>query len=110
LKDDSFMPIYTQIILLIIAFLVFVFLVMYLFGLGMRRLCLKIIAEMEEARAFNEKRAIKLQDERRNIFRVGTKNLRPRALNVLLSDGLVIKAPGGKYYLDKDKVAMLKNR
>jgi len=96
--------------MLITAFLVFVFLAMYLSGLGMRRLCLKIIAEMEEARAFNKKRAIKLQDERRNIFRVGTKNLRPRALNVLLSEGLVIKAASGKYYLDKDKVAMLKNR
>ena len=104
------MPIYAQIILLIFAFVVFVFLAMYLSGLGMRRLCLKIIAEMEEARAFSEKRAIKLQDERRNIFRVGTKNLRPRALNVLLSEGLAIKAPNGKYYLDKEKVAVLKNK
>ncbi len=103
------MPIYTQIILLIIVFLAFVFLVMYLSGLGIRRICLKIIADMEEARAFSEKRAIKLQDERQNFFRVGTKNLRPRALNVLLSEGLVIKAADGKYYLDKDKIAMLKN-
>lgn len=102
------MPIYAQIILLIFAFIIFVFLSMYLSGLGMRRLCFKIIAEMEEARAFSEKRAIKLQDERKNIFRVGTKNLRPRALNVLLSEGLVIKASGGKYYLDKEKVAALK--
>lgn len=104
------MPIYAQIILLIFVFVVFVFLAMYLSGLGIRRICLKIIAEMEEARAFSEKKAIKLQDERQNIFRVGTKNLRPRALNVLLSEGLVIKAPGGKYYLDKDKVAILKNK
>lgn len=104
------MPFYAQIILLIFAFMIFVFLAMYLSGLGMRRLCFKIIAEMEEARAFSEKRAIKLQDERKNIFRVGTKNLRPRALNVLLSEGLVIKAPGGKYYLDKEKIDMLKNR
>ncbi|HPD58322.1 MAG TPA: hypothetical protein PKW17_13850 [Smithellaceae bacterium] len=50
-----------------------------------------------------------MQDERQNFFRVGTKNLRPRALNVLLSEGLVIKAADGKYYLDKDKIAMLKN-
>jgi hypothetical protein len=104
------MPIYAQIILLIFAFVVFVFLAMYLSGLGMRRLCFKIIAEMEEARAFNEKRAVELQEERRNIFRVGTKNLRPRALNVLLAEGLAIKAPNGKYYLDKEKVAVLKNK
>ena len=104
------MHIYAQIILLIFAFIVFVFLAMYLSGLGMRRICFKIIAELEESRAFSEKKAVKLQDERRNIFRVGTKNLRPRALNVLLSEGLVIKAPNGKYYLNKEKVALLKNK
>jgi len=104
------MPIYAQIILLFFAFIVFVFLAMYLSGLGMRRICFKIIAELEESRAFSEKKAVKLQDERRNIFRVGTKNLRPRALNVLLSEGLVIKAPNGKYYLAKEKVALLKNK
>ncbi len=103
------MPVYAQIILLIFAFIVFVFLAMYLGGLGIRRLCFKIISEMEEARAFSEKRAVKLQEDRQNIFRVGKKNLRPRALNVLLSEGLVIKTPSGKYYLDKDKIAMLKN-
>ena len=41
------MPVYAQIILLIFAFIVFVFLAMYLGGLGIRRLCFKIISEME---------------------------------------------------------------
>ncbi len=76
----------------------------------MRRLCLKIIAEMEDARAFSAAKAVVLQEERQNIFRVGTKNMRPRALNVLISDGLVIKAPSGKYYLNKDKLAVLQNK
>lgn len=104
------MPLYLQIMLLVIGFVVFVFLAMYLAGRGIRRICFKIIAELEAAKAFNEKKAIKLQDERKNFFRVGTGNLRPRALNVLIADGLVIKSSNGKYYLDKDKVAEAKSR
>lgn len=104
------MPIYLQIFLLIVAFIVFVLGAMYITGLGLRRVCFKIIAELEEARAFGPGKAIKLQDERKNFFRVGTRNLRPKALGVLLTDGLVIKADGGKYYLDREKLADMKSK
>lgn len=103
------MPIYLQIILLIAAFIIFVVAAMYLTGLGLRRVCFKIIAEMEEAGAFSEKKAIALQDQRKNIFRVGTKNMRPKALGLLITDKLVIKAASGKYYLDKEKLAEMKS-
>jgi hypothetical protein len=102
------MPVYLQIILLIAAFIAFVVLVIYIGGLAVQRTCLKIIAEMEEERAFKEARAIELQDERKNFFRVGVKNIRPKALNLLISDGLVIKKNNGKYYLDKEKLAQAK--
>lgn len=104
------MPVYLQIILLIAAFVVFVVGAMYLTGLGIRRVCFKIIAEMEEERAFSAGKAVNLQDERKNFFRVGTNNLRPRALNVLMADGLVIKTGDSKYYLDKAKVAEMKSK
>jgi len=104
------MPIYLQILLLIAAFIVFVVLIMYAGGLGVRRTCFKIIAEMEEARAFKESRAITLQDERKNFFRVGAGNIRPKALNLLIADGLVIKTNNGKYYLDKEKLTQMKAR
>jgi len=104
------MPIYVQIILLIAAFIVFVLTAMYVTGLGLQRVCFKIIAELEEARAFSSGKAIKLQDERKNFFRVGTGNLRPKALGVLIADGLVIKTGGGKYYLDKDKLAEMRSK
>ena len=104
------MPIYLQIPLLIVAFIIFVGLALFAGGWGVRRMCFKIIAEMEEARAFKVSKAVKLQDERKNIFRVGTGNIRPKALNLLIADGLVIKAPNGKYYLDKDKLAAMKSK
>ena len=102
------MPVYLQIILLAATFMAIVILFLYMGGLAVRRTCLKIIAEMEEARAFKESRAVEIQDERKNFFRVGTKNIRPRALNLLIADGLVIKTNNGKYYLDKEKLAQAK--
>ncbi|MHB8138491.1 MAG: hypothetical protein ACYDGO_08915 [Smithellaceae bacterium] len=103
------MPIYLQIILLVAAFIVFVVAAMYVTGLGLRRVCFKIIAELEEAGAVKESKAIKIQDERKNFFRVGTKNLRPKALGILITDKLVVKTPDGKYYLDKEKLAEMKS-
>jgi hypothetical protein len=102
------MPLYLQIILLAAALIAFVILVLYMGGLAVQRTCFKIIAEMEEARAFKEARAMEIQDERKNFFRVGTKNIRPKALNLLIADGLVIKTNNGKYYLDKEKLAQAK--
>ena len=104
------MPIYVQIFLLAVAFIVFVLGVMYITGLGLRRVCFKIIAELEEARAVSPGKAVRLQDERKNFFRVGTRNLRPKALGVLLADGLVIKTGDGKYYLDREKLAEMKSK
>lgn len=98
------MPVFVQIILLALGFAVFVFTVLYLSGLGIKRICLSIIAELEAAGAFNEKSAIPIQDRRRNFFQVGTKNLRPQALQVLLQDGIVVRTRAGKYYLMRDKL------
>lgn len=104
------MPLYVQILLLITAFIVFVFAVMLAAGWGIRRVCFKIIAELEDEKAFSASRAISLQDERKNFFRVGTGNLRPRAINLLIQDGILVKTGGGKYFLDKDKLADAKSR
>lgn len=104
------MPLYLQILLLFAAFLAFVSLALYLGGLGVRRVCFKIIAEMEEAGAFSASRAIRLQDERRNVFRVGTGNIRPKALNVLIADGIVLKTGEGRYYLDRENLERMKAR
>ncbi|PKN10778.1 MAG: hypothetical protein CVU70_02275 [Deltaproteobacteria bacterium HGW-Deltaproteobacteria-5] len=104
------MSIYLQIILLVAAFIVFVFVAMYFTGLGLQRMCFKLIAEMEEAGAFKASKSIKLQDERKNFFRVGTGNLRPKALNLLIADKLVVKTPDGKYYLDKEKLAEMRSK
>jgi hypothetical protein len=102
------MPVYLQILLLAAALIAIVVIFLYMGGLAVQKTCFKIIAEMEEARAFKEGRAVEIQDERKNFFRVGTKNIRPKALKLLIDDGLVIKTNNGKYYLDKEKLAQAK--
>lgn len=97
-----------QIIILVVVFIAIVVFFLYMGGLAIQKTCLKIIAEMEEARAFKEGKAVELQDERKNFFRVGVKNIRPKALRLLIDDGLVIKTNNGKYYLDKEKLAQAK--
>ena len=104
------MPVYLQIILLVVVLVAIVILMYYMGGLAVQKTCFKIIAEMEEARAFKEGRAVELQDERKNFFRVGVKNIRPKALKLLIDDGLVIKTNNGKYYLDKEKLAQAKSQ
>lgn len=104
------MPLYLQILLLTAAFIIFFLLALFAGGWGVRQMCLRIIAEMEEERAFKASKAVKIQDERKNIFRVGTGNIRPKALNLLISDGLVVKTPNGRYYLDKEKLAQMKDK
>ena len=104
------MPIYLQIFLLIIAIIIFYFLLLLGAGWGIRRLCFKIILEMERAKAFSAATAIQLPETRANFFKVGTRNLRPKALNVLIADKLVFKAPNGKYYLNKEKLAVIQNK
>jgi hypothetical protein len=104
------MPIYLQILLLVAAFIIFVVMAMLVTGWGIRRVCFKIIAELEEARAFSAAKAMKLQDERKNFFRVGTGNLRPKAINLLIQDGIAVKAGNGKYFLDKEKLAEMRSK
>ena len=102
------MPVYLQIILLFAAIIVFYFLLLLIAGWGIRRYCFQIIAEMEEQRAFSAGSAITLPDARGNFFKMGMGNYRPKALNVLLADKIVVKTGSSKYYLDKDKLANVK--
>jgi hypothetical protein len=104
------MTLYLQIIILTGSFIIFVLLALYAGGLGVRKMCLRIIMEMEEARAFKASKAVKIHDERKNIFSVVTGDIRPKALNLLIEDGLIIRTPNGRYYLDKEKLAWIKEK
>ena len=102
------MPVYIQIGFLFIGAVIFFFLLTLIAGWGIRRYCFQIIAEMEEQKAFNTGSAVNLPDKRGNFFKMGAANYRPKALNVLLADKIVIKTGEGKYYLNKEKLTAVK--
>jgi hypothetical protein len=102
------MPVYLQILLLLVAIIIFYFLLLLIAGWGIRKYCFKIIAEMEEQRAFNAGSAVNLPDTRGNFFKMGLGNYRPKALQILLADKIVVKTGSSKYYLEKDKLANVK--
>jgi hypothetical protein len=103
------MPVYLQILLLLVAIIIFYFLLLLIAGWGIRKYCFKIIAELEEQRAFSSGSAVNLPDTRGNFFKMGLGNYRPKALQILLADKIVIKTGGAKYYLDKDKLAQIRS-
>jgi len=98
------MPLIVEVLLIFFGCALFFLVAAYFSGLGLKRVCMRILRELKDARAFNEKSAVYVQDERRNFFLVGTKNLRPRAIKILMEEGFVIKTPNGKYYLNREKL------
>ena len=102
------MPIYLQIILIIIAVIVFYFLTLLATGLGIRKLCFTIIWEMEDQGAASASNAVHLTDKRCNFLKIGFGNYRPKALEILITDKIVIKTSSGKYFLNKEKLAEIK--
>ena len=84
------MPVYLQILLLLVAIIIFYFLLLLKAGWGIRKYCFKIIAKMEEQRAFGAGSVVNLPDTRGNFFRMGLGNYRPKALQILLADKIVI--------------------
>lgn len=75
-----------------------------------RRICLTIIKELEEKGAYNERSAVTLPYDKTNIFQVGYRDYRPKALESLILSNLVIRTSNGQYYLDKDKLWAMKNQ
>ena len=102
------MPIYLQIFLIIIAIIAFYFLTLLATGWGIRKLCFTIIREMEDQGATSATRAVHLPDSRGNFFKRGFGNYRPKALQILITDKIVLKTSNGKYFLNKDKLAEIK--
>jgi hypothetical protein len=102
------MPVYLQLILIAIGVIAFFVAAVFVSGLGIRNLCFRIIIHMEEQGAFSAGRAINIQDKRGNFFKRGLGNYRPKAVQMLVADGVIVKTSDGKYYLNKDKLAAIR--
>lgn len=57
-----------------------------------------VLEDLESQGAFDPVTAVELPYSQLNVFRIGMRDYRKKALEYLVSDGTVVKTQGGKYY------------
>ena len=73
-----------------------------------KRAYLRIIKDLERKEAFTPASAIPLPYTRENIFRVGVRDFRPKALQFLIASNIVGVTESGTYYLREKGARILK--
>ena len=104
------MPESMQIVIGIIAVLVVYLLAMLGTGWWTKQICLAIIRELEEKGAVDAISAVDLPYTKVNYIKIGYRDYRPKALEMLLLSEVVYKTLAGRYYLDIEKAAEMKNK
>ena len=104
------MPESMQIVIGIIALLTVYLLAMLGTGWWTKQICLTIIRELEEKGAVNAANAIDLLYAKTSYIKIGYRDYRPKALEMLVLSEVVYKTLTGRYYLDVEKAAEMKNK
>ncbi len=66
-----------------------------------RRASLFIIRDLERREAVDPERAAELPYAKKDLFKVGIRDFRPRALESLVHDGIVGRTEHSRYYLKR---------
>jgi hypothetical protein len=104
------MPESMQIIIGILSVLIVYLLVMLGTGWWTKRICLTIIKELEDREAINASTAVALPYDKAINFKIGYRDYRPKALESLVLSEVVCKTFNGQYYLNKEKLAEIKDQ
>jgi hypothetical protein len=70
-------------------------------GWRIRRTSRNILRDLDLKKAFDPAAAIELPYAKRNIFKIGLRDFRPKAVEALVQAGVVGMTAAGKYYLKK---------
>jgi hypothetical protein len=97
------MPESTQIILGMLALLIVLILAMLGTGWWTKKICLAIMRELETKGAVNEAKAVALQYDKSEYFKIGYRDYRPKALEMLVISEAVCRTEDGRYYLNQEK-------
>ena len=106
----EFMSESMQIIIGIFAVLVVYLLAMLGTGWWTKQVSLAIMKELEDRGAINAVTAVDLPYDKISYFKVGYRDYRPKALEMLVLSEIVCKTFQGRYYLDKEKTAVIHNK
>lgn len=99
------MPESMQITISVVIILIAYILTMLGTGWWIKRVCLKIIKELETKGAFNATTAVRLPYAKSTLFKIGYRDYRPKALENLILSEVACKTFSGQYYLNKEKLA-----
>jgi len=102
------MPESMQIIIGIFAVLVVYLLAMLGTGWWTKQVSLAIMKELEDRGAINAATAVDLPYDKISYFKVGYRDYRPKALEMLVLSEIVCKTFQGRYYLNKEKAAEIR--
>jgi len=65
----------------------------------MRRAYTTVLKDLEQREAFDHSSAVELPYAKTGIFRMGTRDYRPKAVQYMTQTGVAVMTADGKYYL-----------
>lgn len=90
-----------QIIVMVILLIGVYLLTQVVVGWRIRRAGAGIIKDLERRKALDPDSAVELPYARPNLFRIGMRDFRPKAVAALVQGEIVAQTAAGKYYLKK---------
>ncbi len=97
------MPESAQIIIGILALAIVLILAMLGTGWWTKKICLAIMRDLEKKGAVNEAKAVVLPYDKTEYFKIGYRDYRPKALEMLIITEAVCRTADGRYYLNQEK-------
>jgi hypothetical protein len=70
-------------------------------GYRIKRAALGIVRDLDLKKAYNPESAIELPYAKANLFRIGVRDFRPKAVAALVQGGVLAQTADGRYYLTK---------
>ena len=98
----------TQIIIGILSLVIVVILTMMGTGWWTKKMCLAIMRELEARDAVSEASAVELAYAKVDYFKIGYRDYRPKALEMLLLSEVVCRTSDGRYYLNQEKTTVIR--
>lgn len=70
-------------------------------GYRIKRAARGIVRDLDSKKAYSAESAVELPYAKSNLFRIGLRDFRPKAVAALVQGGILIQAAAGKYFLAK---------
>jgi hypothetical protein len=70
-------------------------------GYRIKRAARGIVRDLDFKKAYSAGSAIELPYAKSNLFRIGLRDFRPKAVSALVQGGIIAQTPSGKYFLIK---------